>query len=282
MVGSVTINGVIATDADWVLDRGLSYGDGLFETIAVLDGEPCLWSQHFDRLAKGSAKLGLPVPDQHNLLESIRRQADAWPYSIAKIIWTAGVAERGYARPENLTPTGIVSCAPRSAPFVARPSESLRASLCAIRLAEQPLLAGLKHLNRLEQVLARRELQCRGDFDEGVLLDAHDRVVEGIQSNLLVLTSDGWITPSLHVAGVEGIVRGLAMDIGDSTGDTVARAEFGYDELISADAVYMTNSLTGCRRVASIDDKVFPEPEKIPALIERVNAVCFKPDRGTA
>ena len=171
-----------AIDQVSISDRGFQYGDGLFETIAIREGEPRLWRYHIDRLAKGCRVLGIKMPSESELYEglchALQRSDIATDRAGVKVIVSAGSGLRGYARPFVDSPTVLYhafSAAPVAPDFYRSGIETV---ICATRLASGSATAGLKTLNRLEQVLARSELAGTDSF-EGLTLDAEDNIICG-------------------------------------------------------------------------------------------------------
>lgn len=206
----VLVNGVeaarIAAD-----DRGLLYGDGLFETLRVHRGGCPLWAYHLARLHRGCSVLGLPQPPP-GLLERERdvlvgRTEDA----VLRITWTRGPSARGYAPPGSAQPTRVLALgAPPAAP-VHWYARGIRVRFCDLRLARQSRLAGIKHLNRLEQVLARAE--WRDDaIVEGLMLDTSGRVIGATAANLFAVIDGELLTPRVDQSGIAGVGRALLMD----------------------------------------------------------------------
>ena len=249
-------------------DRACQFGDGLFETLAVIDGQPCLWQRHLDRLSLGCERLRLPPPDSETLLAEARRLCAGRRRAVLKIVVGAGPGGRGYARPERLRPSRWLRCSDRPDDGAA----PLRLITCSLRLAAQPRLAGIKHLNRLEQVLARAELP--EDADEGLLLDRNGDVVEAIAANLLVRLDGRWLTPPIRDCGVDGTVRRHLLEAGPAVGLTVEEAPLQPETLRRAEALYLTSALLGIRPVARLDDHRYPDPERPPPL-ERLHRACF-------
>lgn len=166
-------------------DRGLLYGDGLFETIAIRNGAPLRWERHLQRLMLGCERLGIPCPDVTTLTLESLDLCKGHDRAVLKLIVTRGVGGRGYRAPAQLQPTRILARHPwPDYPDHAR--DGVRVRLCDMRLAQQPALAGIKHLNRLEQVLARAEWNDE-DIAEGLLFDREDHVIEATMSNLFLV-----------------------------------------------------------------------------------------------
>ena len=188
-----------------VADRGLAYGDGLFETIAVVDGQPRLLPAHLQRLQRGCQRLGLPPSDQDEW-QSDLDQIDLPCYGVLRLSVTRGVGGQGYAPPTSLRCTRIA----RILPAPRRPSEWWRDGIdvrwCDTRLAIQPALAGIKHLNRLEQVLARAEWQDPA-IAEGLMRSTRGEVIEATSCNIIVDAGDRLLIPDTRECGVDGIMQ---------------------------------------------------------------------------
>jgi 4-amino-4-deoxychorismate lyase len=237
------IDGVPA-DTIAVADRGVHYGDGLFETIAVVDGEPCLWERHLVRLRAGCERLSIPLPPESQLADEALRLTRGVGRAALKLILTRGEGGRGYRPPDPPRPRRILRLSPWPAYPEAWQAMGVRVRYCRTRLGHQPLLAGLKHLNRLEQVLARAEWSDP-DIAEGLMLDLDGQVVEGTQTNLFALLDGRLLTARLDRCGVAGVVRGLVMDTARVLGLTVVEEGLTPERLAAADALFLTSSLIG-------------------------------------
>lgn len=252
-------NGAWQANAAWPLnDRGLHYGDGLFETLRLAgDGRIPLWALHRARLLQGLVALDFPV-DTLAQIEAALAQAPR-NSSAAKLLITRGAGPRGYLAPAQ---PGIelqwqVFNAPDWA--VQRKPDGFHCEFSEVHLAPQPLLAGFKHLNRLEQVLIRNRMPAAGD--EAIVLDADDWVIEGAMSNLFLREQGKWLTPDLSRCGVDGVIRRWLMP------KLNARAEaISPDRLLAADAILLTNSLNGIQTVRSIGSKRYDSPSEITPL----------------
>ncbi|HSM68727.1 MAG TPA: aminodeoxychorismate lyase, partial [Xanthomonadales bacterium] len=189
-----------------VMDRGLNYGDGLFETLGVFHGRPRWWQDHMERLAAGCQGLGLEMPSQSGLLKEVQSVSAGQPQCVVKIILTRAAGGRGYRPGAGGLVRRIVSAHawPEEAEQAAQ--TGLEARICDLRLAIQPRLAGIKHLNRLEQVLAAAELEG-GSAGEGLLLDGNGHLVSAISANLFLVRAGKMLTPRLDGCGVRGVLR---------------------------------------------------------------------------
>jgi 4-amino-4-deoxychorismate lyase len=250
----ILVNGHPADTVD-ALDRGLAYGDGVFRTLRTRAGQPLWWRDHYDKLAADCAALMLVCPDETGLHADVCRVAEAGE-GVIKIMLTRGVGARGYAPPPGLATTCIVLSAPLPAHAQAAAPDDVTARWCALKLARQPRLAGIKHLNRLENVLARAEWDDPAIF-EGLLCDDGGAVIGGVMSNLLVARDGELYTPDLSQCGVAGVARTRLLRAAARLGirshvDRLPRAA-----ILTADEVMICNSVIGVRRVARLDEKTW-------------------------
>ncbi|MCM2338481.1 MAG: aminotransferase class IV [Lysobacter sp.] len=280
--------GTQAVDAVPPDDRGLAYGDGLFETMRAHRGDVPWWPAHWARLAAGAARLRLPLPDE----TQVRAEAEALldgGSGVLKLLVTRGSGGRGYAPPPSPVPTWLLS----RHPVPANPREGLVLRWCDTRLGVQPLLAGLKHCNRLEQVLARAEwLPAHGGTgapalptlddasqnvhattapqrraDEGLMRSTDGDVVCATAANLFVLQGDRWVTPAVDRCGIAGVCRRWVID---ATGATEARLDV--TDVDAADAVFLCNAVRGILPVARLGERMWAPHPRVVALQQRLAA----------
>ena len=248
------VNGVPATEVS-IQDRGLAYGDGLFETIRVSGGRPSLRDYHLNRLNRGAVRLQLPI-DFPQIESEIDSLAADIGIGVLKLIVTRGDSGRGYVIPQSQQPTRILQTAPLPNYPEQHAEQGIRLYPCRTRLGHQPLLAGLKHLNRLEQVLARSEWQDPA-YAEGLMCDLNDNPIEGTMSNIFARMDHGWVTPSLDQCGVAGVMRDFLIDeLGREQPlvvKTLSRAE-----LLGADEVFCCNSVFGVWPVIGLEEHQWP------------------------
>ena len=229
-------------------DRGLAYGDGVFETLRIHAGRAVWWDAHWARLARGAGQLGIPLPDealtQRNIDALIAGKVDG----VLKLILTRGAGGRGYAQPAHARPTLIFSLHDMPSPT---PVAGVLVRWCATRLAIQPALAGIKHCNRLEQVLARAEWNDEPANDqsvhEGLMRDTEGFVVCATAANLFVLRDGRWLTPPVDRCGVAGVCREWLLAHADADERGLA-----VEEVESAEAVFLCNSVRGILPVAAL------------------------------
>jgi 4-amino-4-deoxychorismate lyase len=228
-------------------DRGLAYGDGLFETMRWSAGRVPLLDRHLARLADGARRLGISLPDLGGLEAAIAGAAPADGVAVVKLVVTRGVGSRGYGPPKDAVPTAFARVEPWTPRATADP-EGLSLVWCRMRLALQPALAGIKHLNRLEQVLARGEWDDPA-IDEGLLCDPSGHVVCATAANLFAVIDGRLVTPDVSHAGVAGVSRGVLLDA-PALGAAVR--PIAREVLESADEIFLTNALSGVRPVVRL------------------------------
>ena len=249
-------------------DRGLAYGDGLFETIAVRRGRAVLLPRHLARLAEGLRRLAIDL-DLVALEAELRAFFAELGEGVAKLLVTRGDGLRGYAPPQPARPRRILLSSPLPSYPAANAEQGVRLFSCRTRLAEQPLLAGLKHLNRLEQVLARGEWQDPA-FAEGLMRDQSGRVIEGVFSNLFLVRDGVLLTAELSRCGVAGVMRAEVLEQAARLGIPCVIRDIGFDELLAADELFLCNSLYGIWPVRELAASVWPAgplTRKLQALI---------------
>ncbi|MES9969917.1 MAG: aminodeoxychorismate lyase [Candidatus Thiodiazotropha sp.] len=255
-------------------DRGLQYGDGLFETLAVYQGRPAQWQRHITRLNYGESVLGLPATDKQLLKQEALSLCAGQDRAVLKIILTRGSGGRGYAIPTLCTPQRLLSLHPWPDYPQAWYSEGLRLGVCQTRIGRNSQLAGLKHLNRLEQVLARSECQD-AQLDECLMLDEREQVICGSQSNLFMIREGILYTPDLSHSGIAGVVRELVIEIAEELSMPLQITELDVQSLLNADALFMTNSLMGFTPVAEFNKQRY-DLDIIPLeLRRRVERACM-------
>jgi 4-amino-4-deoxychorismate lyase len=225
-------------------DRGQTYGDGLFETMRVAGGRVRYFDLHHARLAHGLRRLGIEVADlEQRMLAEIARCAEAGGCEVLKLIVTAGVGA-GYGR--DAVTVGRILTETRDAPSQ---EQALRVGRCATRVAWEPDLVGMKHLGRLPQVLARREVLAAG-WDEGLMADPQGAWVSGTQANLFIRAADDWLTPRLDRGGVAGVMRRVLISI---LKPRLVRLD---DRMLAgADRMFLCNAVRGVQWVSEFDGR---------------------------
>lgn len=225
-------------------DRGLAYGDGLFETVLVRAGAPVLWHYHAARLTLGCQRLGIALPCQASLEATWQGQPTA-DLEVLKIVLTRGSGGRGYAQPEVVTPRLLSQRTPFK-PSINRWQQGVTVRICDLRLGHQPRLAGIKHLNRLENVLARQEWSD-ASIAEGVLADSEGLVIEATSMNVFWQQSGEVFTPLLDQCGVAGTLRAALIDQG-----LVRQGALPLSQLAKAAQCWVGNSVQGIWPVTTL------------------------------
>lgn len=246
-------------------DRGLHYGDGLFETIAIRNGKPQLWREHMERLLNGCTRLNIPVPDVSLLAAETAHLCTEGKHAVLKIIITRGSGGRGYRPPAEPEPQRILIRYPWPEHHV--PDEGITLQLCHTPLSCNPLLAGIKHLNRLEQVLARNEWSDES-IHEGVMCNTEGYVIEGTMSNLFAVRNGVLLTPELSNCGVAGIIRQQVLALAQQLSIPCDYVRMKVEELNLMDELFVTNSIIGIWPVARFNELQFSKGAVTEKLIE--------------
>lgn len=242
------VDGVAQSDIG-LHNRGLAYGDGLFETIAVRGARPLLLERHLQRLQQGCIRLAIPA-DANQLRSEVVAYAQAMGEGVLKLIVTRGDSPRGYASDPQAPARRILQASALPSYPAAHAVDGVHLFACTTRLAEQPQLAGLKHLNRLEQVLARNEWQD-SDYAEGLMCDTGGRVIEGVYSNLFMVRDGALLTADLRRCGVAGTLRAELLEQAPTLGIPVKVCDLTLQDLTDADEIFVCNSVYGVWPVLS-------------------------------
>jgi 4-amino-4-deoxychorismate lyase len=235
-------------------DRGLYFGDGLFETLLLKDGRPLFLEFHLNRLSAGLSALKFPecLPQLEAALAPVLQAAQAYPWMALRLTVTRGDGPRGYAPPAEAKPRVIANATPLSAdPAIMLPAATVKTA--AIRWSAQPVLAGLKHLNRLEQVLAAAEAREAG-VDEVLMQDQAGSAISVSAGNLFAVVDGGIATPLLNSCGIAGTRRRLILEHwAPQLGLDVMERPLTKSLLDSASELFFTNSLVGVRSIGQLN-----------------------------
>jgi 4-amino-4-deoxychorismate lyase len=238
-------------------DRGLAYGDGLFETMAAADGHIRWLDLHLDRLEEGCRRLEIPAPSRSLLAEEIGAHCPRRGRAVIKLIVTRGPGARGYLPPEPTSPTRVLAVSEWPEFPRAHYEDGIKMRTCELRLGENPALAGIKHLCRLEQVLAQLELRGHA-VQQGLLLGASGNVAGGTSSNVFAVAGLRLMTPSLTRCGIKGVMRRAVLESARALGIEADERDLTPAELRDADEIFVTNALFGIWPVAELDGTRFP------------------------
>ncbi len=274
MTGKSWVNGQSAARVA-TNDRGLHYGDGVFTTALVDAGRVVYLHDHLERLQRDARALGFAAPSRWLLQSEFETAAAGQPGAVIKYLLTRGPAERGYRAPAAAQVTRLVlrDAAPRHPQRCW--TQGIRLHVCAQRLGVQPRLAGIKHLNRLEQVLARSEWQS--EAEEGLMLALDGAVISGTMSNLFFVRGGCLHTPMLDNAGVAGVMRARVLAATAELAIPVLIARYTLADLLAADEVFMTNAVIGLWPVAACAGRLWPRQR---ALTARLNDALEHPFQG--
>lgn len=252
----ISVNGVLDA-AISPLDRGFAYGDGVFETCRYSQGTIPFWNYHRERLSRSAERLKIPFNGSllAQYLDAMLVQlSDAnIAQAVVKITLTRGIGGRGYRLPDQVRPTYCVGVFPGSQLQTEQYRNGVNVRICDLRLSQAPVLAGMKHLNRLEHILARAEWQ--DEFAEGLLLDVQGKVVEATVSNLFVVKNNQLYTPDLSVAGVAGIMRSIIIEkLAPRLGLSCHTVDMELDFVCAADEIFLCNSVYGIWPINQLTD----------------------------
>jgi 4-amino-4-deoxychorismate lyase len=236
------------------LDRGLEFGDGLFETMAVVSGRVRLLDRHLQRLARGCEQLRLPAPDLQALREQIHVAAATPDTGVVIVVMTRGEGGVGYAIPRHSRPRVYVVTSPARRAAIRPGFDGARVVCLPTPIAASPRLAGLKHLNRLEQVLMREDVTQQG-VDEGLVADTEGRLISGAMTNVFLVIDGVLVTPTLDHCGIEGVMRGAIVDHLAQRGTPVVMREVALSECAKASELFLTNALLGVWPVLELDGR---------------------------
>jgi len=252
---TVLVNGKPATEVS-VFDRALQFGEGVFETIACLNGRPRFLPLHLERLEYGCERLGIQPPVQEEIAAEIRGLVSGVERSIVKLLVTGGDAvARGYARSGSERATRITIRYPWPHEDPAQLHDGVMTRTLSMRLGENPRLAGLKHCNRLEQVLARAEIANDPHLAEGILFSSSGNLVSGTMTNVFLVRESGLLTPRIDQCGVAGVMRRVVLREARQLGIPTRECELRSENLQAADEVFLTNARIGIWPVRSVDDR---------------------------
>lgn len=238
-------------------DRSFQYGDGCFTTILTKEGVVQQWPLHIERMQACLDLLAIKSPDWGQVKAWVDHAALKDTIAGIKLHVSRGEGGRGYNPIGVDSVTTTVSHFSYPSHYLDWQEKGVVLGICGHKLGIMPLLAGHKHNNRLEQILLRREMEHAG-YQDGVVMNIYDHVVETTMANLFWSKRDVLYTPSLASSGVAGVARRMILKDAQERGIEVSIGEFSLNHLISADEVFMTNSILGLAPVRKIDRSHFP------------------------
>ena len=264
----IRINGRPAAEVS-VLERGLHYGDGLFETIACLNGRARLLDRHLQRLAGGCARLGIAPVDLAAIAREVREAARDADRAVVKVLLTRGPATaRGYAISGDEQPTRVTLRYRWPEDDAALSEQGARVRIARIRLGENPALAGLKHCNRLEQILARREW-TEPEIADSIMFSSSGALISGTMTNVFLVQGSNLVTPRVDRCGVAGVMRAVVLAAATTAGIKSEERVLDAQDLAQAQELFLTNALTGIRPVRELEGT----PRTVGPLTRRLQAL---------
>jgi 4-amino-4-deoxychorismate lyase len=266
---ALLVNGVDCADPAHSIaasDRGLNYGDGLFETMLLKQGRVRLLDAHLARLTLGCRRLGIECPDLAVLRADIDRVCGGDDSGIVKLVVTRGVGGRGYRPSTDIAVTRIVALHEP----VAQTNNTIRVRWCDMRLSRNPALAGIKHLNRLEQVLAQREWND-SKIEEGLMLDSEGELVCATAANVFIVRGSELVTADLRYCGIRGVLRDEVLRLATKLKIPVHEEPLWPEDLETASEVFVTNSVRGIRSVIALEHQSWPRGHVAQALQEAID-----------
>jgi 4-amino-4-deoxychorismate lyase len=273
-VGASTLVNGVAAAAVSVLDRGLHFGDGVFETIACVRRRPRFLALHLERLTHGCRALGIAPPAAQLLRAEVSRLAEVQDRSIVKLIVTRGPAlVRGYAVSGAEQATRLTIRYPWAVEDAVSQQQGVSVRIAAMRLGENPVLAGLKHCNRLEQILARSEPGA-GEAAESLMLSRSGKLVSGTMTNVFLVDGSPAAprlrTPHIDLCGVAGIMRGVVLREAAKAGIDATTCVLSPSDLAAATEIFLTNARVGIWPVRELAGRVLargPVTRRLQALL---------------
>jgi 4-amino-4-deoxychorismate lyase len=260
------VNGIASTTLP-LSDRSIQFGDGVFRTLCKQQGNILFWDAHYLKLKHDAYRLGIACPLQEELASDLAQISQ--PNAAIKIILSRGNTLRGYAAARDLAITRIVQAYPLPDSQKSWLIEGVRVRFAQWRLSIQPQLAGIKHLNRLDNVMARQEW-TDSDIVESLMLDQTGGVIEGTMSNLFIFQHGLLCTPDLAHCGVAGVMRDKVIEAAQCLGIKVNYVSLLPENILQADALMLTNSLWGVLPVRQCESRVWQDFSLCYALYQRI------------
>ena len=265
-IGTICINGIFTKKID-IADRGFQFGDGIFETIAFSKDNLEFWSEHMSRLKKGCKVLSMPCPDLKKIFFKAKKMCKSFnAQGVLKLIVSRGIGERGYKIPEKIKPSWAISLYPWPKFPEANFIRGVNVRKCITTISRQPLLSRIKHLNRLEQVLARSEWKAR-NITEGLMCDDQDHVIEGTMSNIFGVKKNIFYTPIIKLSGIKGIMRRIILKLLKKNKEKYIIKKITLKEFLKFDEIFVSNSIFGIWPVIKISKKKFLFGKKTKKII---------------
>lgn len=231
-------------------DRGLAFGDGVFSTAKIINGSVAHLDKHMQRLQTACQRIAIIKINWQQLEGELIKLAKGYQRACLKVIISAGESQRGYSRVGGQGANIIITVSNFPSHYDAWEQKGISVGISSIKLGLNPLLAGLKHLNRLEQVLIRAELDAL-PFDDVLVTDINGDIIETNCANVFWLADGQWHTPKLDNAGVNGIIRDRIL----VQNPAIIESNYPMESLDNVEAMFISNSLHGIIGVHTFDGR---------------------------
>ena len=237
-----------------IFNRNFQYGDGLFETCVVKNNQILFWEKHLSRLDIGCRKLKIKNIEEEIWLKDIKKALSLTSKKncVLKLILSRGNSQRGYSYPDDILPVRVVIASEMKN---VQAKESFSLEYASSGYHSNPNLAGIKHCNRIEQILARSSLKR----DEAIMLDENQNIISVTQGNIYFIFGQSLVTPKLDRCGVIGSRRSLILELAESIELNVEEGNVSMNDAKKADEAFISNSIMGIKSVNSIEEYQLPK-----------------------
>jgi len=240
-------------------DRAFQYGDGIFRTFVVHNKKVLHWKHHYKKIVEDCLAIKITPPKEKDLLSDIHSLFKSKKKSVGKFIISRGISERGYKFNGDITHNRFLI--KTKMPSYPKEYFKIGVNLYVCKQTLNPsILSGVKHLNRLENIMARQEWNGN-DYADGILLDQNGYVIECISSNIFMRIGKTIFTPKINHVGIKGVTRELIIRISAQLGLKIKETTFDLNKLLESDEVFITNSLFGVLQVKKIKNKSWQHQE---------------------
>ncbi len=237
-----------------IFNRNFQYGDGLFETCVVKNNQILFWEKHLSRLDIGCRKLKIKNIEEEIWLKDIKKALSLTSKKncVLKLILSRGNSQRGYSYPDDILQVRVVIVSEMKN---VQAKESFSLEYASSGYHSNPNLAGIKHCNRIEQILARSSLKR----DEAIMLDENQNIISVTQGNIYFIFGQSLVTPKLDRCGVIGSRRSLILELAESIELNVEQGNVSMNDAKKADEAFISNSIMGIQSVNSIEKYQLPK-----------------------
>ncbi len=259
-------------DVSFGVNRAMRFGDGLFETIKVINGEPHLWSAHMERLKEGMNYLKLSydplffdelLVDAHSLLlqKEIKKGG-----RLRVMVYRSG---KGTYSPEKSSVDYLIEADLHTANGFELNKKGLKVEIAQEEKIVPERRNAFKTLNAIPYVRASLEKQERG-FDDLLIQNTEGKIIEATSSNLFIFKSGKWITPPIEDGCLNGVMRSWIMDNLSLNGLSTLEQSIRVEDVLMAEEVFLTNAIQGIKWVSAFRDKRFYR-RKVEEIFKRMN-----------